>query len=79
MTETLTSLDKSLSIIIEGATEKGTKLVDFLYSQAPEVIEQLLLYHGVESVVRFLFGLFLIFGFPFVIYLVCKNYYESYC
>lgn len=54
MDQTLTSLDKSLSTLIDGATEKGAKLVDFLYEQAPEVIAQLLLWHGVESFVIFI-------------------------
>lgn len=54
MDQTLTSLDKSLSTLIDGATEKGTKLVDFLYEQAPEVTSQLLLWHGIESFIIFI-------------------------
>lgn len=78
MENTLTSLDRSLSIIIDGATEKGTKLVDFIYAEAPEVIQQFLLYHGIEFAAKFLLGLFLIFGAPFVFYKIarfwCNNF-----
>ena len=76
MNNTITSLDKSLSIIIDGATEKGAKLVDFLYAQAPDVIQQLLIYHGVESAAKCLLGLILVFGFPFIIVFICKKYYQ---
>lgn len=62
MDQTLTSLDKSLSTLINGATEKGTKLVDFLYEQAPEVIAQLLLWHGVESLIVFVLCVLLLIG-----------------
>lgn len=74
MTETLTSLDKSIAFLIDGATEKGAKLVDLLYSQAPEVIEQLLIYHGVESAIKCLGAVLLIVGWPFVLVKLVKSY-----
>lgn len=74
MTDTITSLDKSLSTIIDGATEKGAKLVDFLYNQAPDVINQLLIYHGVESAAKCLGGLVLILVCPFIIVKLIKLY-----
>jgi hypothetical protein len=79
-TETLTSLDKSLSTLINGATEKGAALVDFLYAQAPEVINQMLLWHGIESFVFCIGGLFLIVVSPFIIAKVIwfyKNIFEK--
>jgi|SRR6478736_5669614 len=76
MDQTLTSLDKSLSTLIEGATEKGAKLVDFLYSQAPDVINQLLLYHGVESVIEFILGLLLVIVWPFILCKIIKKYHK---
>lgn len=60
MNKTTESLDNSLSILIEGATEKGSKLVDWLYAQAPDIIQQLLLWHGVESFFKFCFFVSLI-------------------
>jgi hypothetical protein len=52
--ESLNSLDKSLSSIIDGATEKGSKLVDWLYEQAPDVVNQLLAWKAVESALYFI-------------------------
>lgn len=76
MNETTTQLDKSLSMLIEGATEKGTKLIDFLYQQAPEVIEQLLMWKAAESAIQFVFGVFLAFVCPFLIYKAARKYYK---
>lgn len=78
MEQTLTSLDKSLSVIIEGATEKGAKLVDWLFVEAPEVVQQILIWNGVESGIKFLFGLVLIIGWPILCYKVSKKYYNWY-
>jgi len=77
MDQTLTSLDKSLSTLINGATEKGTKLVDFLYEQAPEVIAQLLLWHGVESFIMFTSCLLLVVIGAFVNIKLVNKYKNS--
>ena len=56
--KSLEALDKSLSTLIEGAPEKGAKLVEWLYIQVPDVVNQLLMWHAVESGVQALFSLF---------------------
>jgi hypothetical protein len=76
MEKTLQSLDASLSTLIDGTTEKGAKLIEFLYAQAPDVIAQLLLFHGVESAVKCFIGVLLIIGGPLAIYFAGKKYYN---
>ncbi len=76
MEKTLQSLDTSLSTLIDGTTEKSAKLVEFLYTQAPDVISQLLLYHGIESAAQCLIGTLLIVGGPLFIYFAGKKYYN---
>lgn len=68
MSDTLTSLDKSLSVLIDSASEKGPKLVEWLYSQSPELISELLLWHGVSSLVQFIICLSVIISVPIAIY-----------
>lgn len=43
------TLEKALIKSIDGIQKTGTELVEALYQQAPEVVEQLLMWHGVES------------------------------
>lgn len=73
--KTIESLDKTLSVIIEGTTEKGTKLVEWLYTQAPEVVQQLLLWHGVESFMQFIVGMVLLIGGPIAAWKINKKFY----
>lgn len=61
------TLENALISSIEGIKKTGTELVDALYQQAPEVINQLLLWHGVESFVMFLTSLLLL-CMPFIYY-----------
>ena len=76
--KTIESLDKTLSVIIEGTTEKGTKLVEWLYTQAPEVVQQLLLWHGVESFMQFIVGMVLLIGGPIAAWKINKKFYTIY-
>jgi hypothetical protein len=68
MSDTLTSLDKTLSVLIDNATEKGPKLIEWLYQQSPELVNQLLLWHGVSSLVQFIICLSVIIAVPIGIY-----------
>ena len=61
------TLENALISSIEGIKKTGTELVDALYQQAPEVINQLLLWHGVESFILFLTSL-LMLSVPFIFY-----------
>jgi hypothetical protein len=63
------TLENALISSIEGIKKTGTELVDALYQQAPEVINQLLVWHGVDSIINFVFGIFLVFGMPLI---TCK-------
>lgn len=47
--KSLETLDTTISTLIDGAPEKGAKLVDWLYVQVPDVAEQLLTWHMFES------------------------------
>ena len=58
--QSIKELDKSLAFLIEGTTEKGGKLVDWLYEQAPEIVTQLLVWKGIESLINFILGIILI-------------------
>lgn len=58
--QTIKELDKSLALLIEGTVEKGGKLVDWLYEQSPEIVNQLLVWKGVESLLHFILGIILI-------------------
>lgn len=69
-----TTLEKTLIDSIEGIKKTGTELVDALYQQAPEVIEQLLMWHGVESLIQFVIGLLLLTA-PFWFYKIAKAIY----
>jgi hypothetical protein len=61
------TLEKTLIDSIEGIKKTGTELVDALYAQAPEVINQLLLWNAVESFIKFIASLLLL-CIPFVLY-----------
>lgn len=71
------TLENALISSIEGIKKTGTELVDALYQQAPEVIEQLLLWHGVESFILFLASL-LILSVPFIFYKLAVAAYKKF-
>jgi hypothetical protein len=45
------TLEKALIKSIDGIQKTGTELVEALYQQAPEVVEQLLVWHGIEALI----------------------------
>jgi len=70
------TLEQALIKSIEGIQKTGTELVDALYQQAPEVVEQLLLWHGIESLIHCIAAiLFLVL--PFIHYRVAKYAYQK--
>ena len=71
------TLETALIDSIEGIKKTGTELVDALYQQAPEVINQLLLWHGVESFVMFLTSLLLL-CMPFIYYKLAVVAYKKF-
>lgn len=71
-----TTLEKALIDSIDGIKKTGTELVDALYAQAPEVIEQLLLWNGIESFLTFLFSI-LVLTAPLIHYKVVNNIFHK--
>ena len=71
------TLENALISSIEGIKKTGTELVDALYQQAPEVINQLLLWDGVESFVMFLTSLLLL-CMPFIYYKLAVAAYKKF-
>lgn len=69
-----TTLEKALIDSIDGIKKTGTELVDALYQQAPEVIEQLLMWHGVESFILFICST-LFLTLPFIHYKLARFMY----
>jgi len=73
-----TTLEKALIDSIDGIKKTGTELIDALYQQAPEVIEQLLLWHAVESLAEFVTGILMVFGVPFATYKIIRKLYTHF-
>jgi hypothetical protein len=71
-----TTLEKALIDSIDGIKKTGTELVDALYQQAPEVIEQLLMWHGVESFILFICST-LFLTLPFIHYKHARMLYDK--
>jgi len=71
------TLENALISSIEGIKKTGTELVDALYQQAPEVINQLLLWHGIESFIMFLTSLLLL-CMPFIYYKLAAAAYTKF-
>lgn len=68
------TLEKALIDSIDSIKKTGTELVDALYQQAPEVIEQLLMWHGVESFILFICSILLL-TLPFIHYKLARMLY----
>lgn len=49
-------LKDALVIMINGVTQVGGKTIDFLSQEIPEVITQLLIWHGIKSGICFIVG-----------------------
>jgi len=75
---TIEALDKAVSNLIQFSTDKGAKLVDWLYEQAPEVVEQLLVWHFAESLIGFSICFFFIAVYPFVLYKIARSLYVKF-
>jgi len=68
------TLEKALIKSIDGIEKTGTELIEALYQQAPEVVEQLLMWHGVESLIQCIVAI-LALAAPFGFYkIVCYIY-----
>lgn len=70
------TLEQTLIKSIEGIQKTGTELVDALYQQAPEVVEQLLLWHGIESLIHCIAAI-LSLALPFIHYKVASHLYQK--
>jgi hypothetical protein len=71
------SIDQFVQWAVENAQVKGPKIVDWLYTEVPEVVEQFLLWSFAESFIGFLVCFFFIFVYPFVLYKVVKHFYDK--
>ncbi len=76
--KTVEALDKAVANIVEFSTDKGAKLIDWLYVQAPEVVEQLLTWHFAESFISCFASLFFIFVYPVVLYKTARYIYVKF-
>lgn len=70
------TLEQALIKSIEGIQKTGTELVDALYQQAPEVVEQLLMWHGIESLIKCIAAI-LVFVLPLIHYKVVKHTHQK--
>jgi hypothetical protein len=71
------SIDQFVQWAVENAQVKGPKIVDWLYTEVPEVVEQFLVWRFAESFIGFLVRFFFIFVYPFVLYKVAKHFYDK--
>lgn len=69
------SIDQFVQWAVENAQVKGPKIVDWLYTEVPEVVEQFLLWSFAESFIGFLVCFFFIFVYPFIFYKVARHFY----
>jgi len=71
------SIDQFVQWAVENAQVKGPKIVDWLYTEVPEVVQQFLAWSFAESFLGFLVRFFFIFVYPFVLYKVAKHFYDK--
>lgn len=76
--KTLEALDTAVANIVEFSTDKGPKLIEWLYTQAPDVVEQLLTWHFVQSLFTCITCAFFIFAYPYIFYKVACNIYKKF-
>jgi hypothetical protein len=69
------SIDKFVNWAVNTAQVEGPKVVDWLYSEVPEVVEQFLTWHFVQSLMNFCVCLFFICIFPFLLMHIAKRIY----
>jgi hypothetical protein len=60
----MNTLEQALIDIITNAANSMSDAKDFIMAELPEVIQQLLLWHAVESIIHMLFGLLLLAAIP---------------
>lgn len=70
------TLEQALIKSVEGIQKTGTELVEALYQQAPEVVEQLLVWHAVESLILCIAAI-LALALPFIHYKIAKHVYQK--
>lgn len=68
------TLEQALIKSIDGIQKTGTELVEALYQQAPEVVEQLLLWHGIEALIQFIVGILCLLLIFIHYKIACKVY-----
>jgi hypothetical protein len=71
------TLEKALIKSIDGIEKTGTELIEALYKQAPEVVEQLLMWHAVESLIQCIVAI-LAFAAPFGFYKIACYVYQKF-
>ena len=71
------TLEKALIKSIDGIEKTGTELIEALYQQAPEVVEQLLMWHGVESLIQCSVAI-LALAIPFGYYKIAIYFYQKF-
>lgn len=73
----LESLDRFVQWATETAQIKGPKIVDWLYTEVPDVIHEFLAWHFVYSLALFVLGVFLAFGIPIICFQIARKFYIS--
>lgn len=71
------SVDQFVQWVLENTQVKGPKIVDWLYTEVPEVVEQFLAWNLVHSLIMFIICGFFIFVYPFVFYKVAEIFYNK--
>jgi hypothetical protein len=69
------SIDQFINWAVETAQVKGPKIVDWLYAEVPEVVEQFLMWSFAESFLSFIISAFFIFIYPILYFLAAKKLY----
>lgn len=69
------SIDQFVHWAVETAQIKGPKIVDWLYTEVPEVVEQFLIWGFAESFLTFVVSLFFIAAYPYLLYKVARCFY----
>jgi hypothetical protein len=66
-------LTSTLNDVLKGIIVGVTSTKDFLMEQLPDVVTQLLWWHGIKSAIIFVWGWLMILGAPVLIYKVSKS------
>ena len=71
------TLEQALIKSVEGIQKTGTELVEALYQQAPEVVEQLLMWHGVEALIQCIIAI-LVWSVPLITVKATHHFYKKF-